>query len=342
MNGLILYILFAYSIVGLGAAAYSPAKYGILTELVPAEKLVIANGWMEAMTVLSIISGVVIGGRLVSPEISGWVMQHNIPYIDNAAKAAMLIIVLFYIIAAIFNMFIPDTGARYDLGEVNVRSMIKTFIKNNKILWKDKLGQISLAVTTLLWAVGGTLQFIVLEWANAALGMPLETSSQLVGVVAIGIIGGSAIAGKWVPLTRSTSILPYGVAIGASISIICLVDELWLAVPALIVIGIFAGFFIVPMNALLQHRGFVLMSAGSSIAVQNFNENIGIVLMLGFYAFLLKIGLSIFAVIVLLSVLISVTMLLVTLWYRHYAKREDLSQYIGKEVPVHKQGQHIT
>ena len=160
--------------------------------------------------------------------------------------------------------------------------------------------------------------------------------------MAIGIIGGSAIAGKWVPLTRSTSILPYGVAIGASISIICLVDELWLAIPALIVIGIFAGFFIVPMNALLQHRGFVLMSAGSSIAVQNFNENIGIVLMLGFYAFLLKIGLSIFAVIVLLSALISLTMLLVTLWYRHYAKREDLSQYIGKEVPVHKQGQHIT
>ena len=85
-------VLAAYGLVGLGAAAYSPAKYGILTELLPAEQLVIANGWIEGLTVASIILGTMVGGLLINPKVSEVLLAMDIaPFdtgIDSAPEAA--------------------------------------------------------------------------------------------------------------------------------------------------------------------------------------------------------------------------------------------------------------
>lgn len=329
------YVLIAYAVVGIGAAAYSPAKYGILTELLPAEKLVVANGWIESLTVISIILGTVLGGALTNSSITDWFLSHNLPYLDNAPKVAVLIISFVYLLAAIINLFIPDTGARYGAQFQNPLALVRRFIQNNRLLWTDRLGQISLAVTTLLWGVGATLQFIVLEWAKATFGMTLDQSSRLVGIVAVGIAVGAVAAAKFIPLKKSPVILPAGIAIGFIVASICLIQDVWLALPVLIVIGAFAGFFIVPMNALLQHRGYVLMSAGGSIAVQNFNENLGILVMIAFYAMLLKLGLSIYTVILILCGLVSLIMLLITLWYRYHNSRENLAARIGEKAAHH-------
>ncbi|MCX8114715.1 MAG: lysophospholipid transporter LplT, partial [Burkholderiaceae bacterium] len=160
--------LLAYAVVGLGAAAYSPAKYGILTELLPPEKLVIANGWIEGLTVASIILGFVVGGVLVSPKVAGVLLAIDLPLIDTGvdrpAEAAIAVIAGIYAIAAAINLWIPDTGARYPRQERAVLRLIADFGHCVGTLWRDKLGQISLAVTTLFWGAGATLQFIILKW----------------------------------------------------------------------------------------------------------------------------------------------------------------------------------
>src|SRR5690606_3242063 len=166
--------LLAYAVVGFGAAAYSPAKYGILTELLPPEKLVAANGWIEGTTVGSIILGTVLGGALISPSVSGALLALDLPLIDTGidtpAEAAILVISVFYVLAALFNLRIPDTGARYPSQTRNPLGLLVEFARCFTVLWRDRLGPISLAVTTLFWGAGATLQFIVLEWANTALG----------------------------------------------------------------------------------------------------------------------------------------------------------------------------
>ncbi|MEB2336660.1 MAG: lysophospholipid transporter LplT, partial [Burkholderiales bacterium] len=166
--------LLAYAVVGFGAAAYSPAKYGILTELLPPEKLVAANGWIEGTTVTSIILGTVLGGALISPTVAETLLAIDLPVIDTGidtpAEAAIVVIAVFYAIAAAINLGIPDTGARYPQQARNPFRLMREFLGCCNVLWKDKLGQISLAVTTLFWGAGATLQFIVLDWAHHALG----------------------------------------------------------------------------------------------------------------------------------------------------------------------------
>jgi MFS transporter, LPLT family, lysophospholipid transporter len=317
--------LLAYGIVGLGAAAYSPAKYGILTELLPPEKLVAANGWIEGTTVGSIILGVVLGGFLVGPKMSTLLLGFDIPIletgIDTRGEAAILVIMIFYIIAALFNSRIPDTGARYEHQQSNPIKLLRDFWRCNKILWQDKLGQISLAVTTLFWGAGATLQFIVLEWAKTHLHLPLDQAAKLQGVVAVGIAVGAVLAARYIPLKRSLNVTKIGVAMGLFVPLMTLVNTEAFALPMLIIVGGLAGFFVVPMNALLQHRGHVLMSAGHSIAVQNFNENLNILLMLGIYSVLIKLNVPINVVIVLFGLFVAVTMLLVI--RRHQANQRE-------------------
>ncbi len=161
--------LLAYGIVGFGAAAYSPAKYGILTELLPPERLVAANGWIEGTTVGSIILGTVMGGALIAPNIAHYTLRYSLPFVHTAAQAAMVIIMVVYVIAALFNLGIPDTGARYPQQQHDPIRLITDFADCFTALWNDKLGQISLAVTTLFWGAGATLQFIVLKWAEYSL-----------------------------------------------------------------------------------------------------------------------------------------------------------------------------
>ncbi len=307
--------LLAYAVVGFGAAAYSPAKYGILTELLPPEKLVAANGWIEGTTVGSIILGTVLGGALITPTAAAMLLAVDLPLIDTGidtpAESAIVVIAVFYAIAAAVNLGIPDTGARYPQQARNPFTLMREFLGCCRVLWKDRLGQISLAVTTLFWGAGATLQFIVLDWAHHALGLPLSRAAILQGVVALGIALGAMLAARVVRLRDSLRVLPVGVAMGLIVPAMTLVSSEWAAFPLLVLVGAMAGFFVVPMNALLQHRGHVLMSAGHSIAVQNFNENLNILLMLGLYSLLLRLELGVNLVIVLFGLFVALTMVAV-------------------------------
>jgi LPLT family lysophospholipid transporter-like MFS transporter len=341
--------LLAYGIVGFGAAAYSPAKYGILTELLPPERLVAANGWIEGTTVGSIILGTVLGGALISPHVASHVIRHRIPFIATPAEAAMLIIMGIYVIAALFNLRIPDTGARYPKQERGPVKLVTDFADCFLVLWRDKLGQISLAVTTLFWGAGATLQFIVLKWAEVSLGMTLSEGAILQAIVAVGVAAGAIIAAGKVPLKKSLSVLPVGVVMGIAVMMMAfytrdLLPSHWglyfgrmhvpgyllLAYLFLMIVGGLSGFFVVPMNALLQHRGHVLLSAGHSIAVQNFNENLSVLVMLCLYAVLIWLDVPVSAVIVLFGTFVCLMMWLVMRRHQANQRAFDSVALIGE------------
>ena len=327
--------LAAYALVGFGAAAYSPAKYGILTELLPPEKLVAANGWIEGTTVASIILGTVLGGVLISPHVAPWLLSFDLPmldtHIDTPAEAAVMVIIGIYGAAALINLRIPDTGARYPERARHPLSLLQSFWRCNLILWRDPLGQIALAVTTLFWGAGASLQFLVLKWAEHQLDMRLDQATRLQGIVALGVALGAVLAASWVPLKRSLRVLPLGAAMGVAVAAMSLVHNEILAMIVLLVIGLLSGFFVVPMNALLQHRGYVVMSAGHSIAVQNFNENLNILVMLLFYALMLWLNLPINLVTVLFGLTVSAIMVLVMIWHCRNQRLNDTEHLIGED-----------
>ncbi|HXZ95767.1 MAG TPA: lysophospholipid transporter LplT [Burkholderiales bacterium] len=294
---------YAYGIVGIGAAMYSPAKYGILTEYLPPQKLVLANGWMEGLTVAAIILGAILGSFLVNPQIANHYLElFDIPGIETGINTppefAISVVLGLYVIAASFNLYIPRVAIDHKLPKKNPLYILQDFWHCFRLLWRDPLGQVSLAVTTLFWGVGVALRLMILAWAAVALKFSLEKATQLTAVAAIGIAIGAIIAAKYVKLEKSVRILPVGIAMGIGLMATTYVTNLYLALAILLFIGAMAGFFVVPMNALLQHRGHLLMGAGHSIAVQNFNENLSILAMLGVYAVLDKLGFSIFTVMI--------------------------------------------
>jgi MFS family permease len=325
-------IFVAYTVVGIGAAAYSPAKYGIVTEMLPPELLVKGNSWIEGLTVLSVIVGTVLGGVLISPAVSAWLMSFEWVdrLADNAAQSAFLMIGLVYVAAALCNLLIPDTHAFYPRQETHPAALIRNFTRYVRILWTDKLGQISLAVTTLFWGAGATLQFIVIEWGAQHLGYRLDQASVLMGVAAFGTVIGAICAGR-VPLRGALAVLPVGVVMGLVVLLMPAVYAPWAVYCLLLLIGGLSGFFVVPMNALLQHRGHVLLSAGHSIAVQNFNEQLNILLMLAMYSLMLWLGLSINLIIALFGILVACLMLVFIQWNRlNHRAHPELSQMIGQ------------
>lgn len=281
--------LLSYALVGLGAAAYSPAKYGILSECLPPGKLVVANSWMEALTVIAIIFGAVVGGWILQPGLALYgyfaALSHQLglPLI-NGPRFAILILLLLYVGAAITNLYIPQVKPDHNLPRKNPWYLLIDFWHSFLQLWRDPLGQVSLAVTTIFWGVGSSLRLLILVWATLQLHFGLEQATQLTAVSAIGIAFGSIAAAKWVRLESAIKVLPVGVAMGFAILGMLVVHNWSIAVVLLIASGAMAGFFVVPMNALLQHRGHQMMGAGHSIAVQNFNENISIIALLGAYA----------------------------------------------------------
>ncbi|WP_068637841.1 lysophospholipid transporter LplT [Thauera butanivorans] len=313
--------LFAYAVIGLGAAAYSPAKYGILTEYLPHRLLVVANGWIEGLTVGAIIIGTVMGGFMILDGVADGLMALSLPFVDTPFEAAVLVIGSLYLVAAIFNLYIPDTGVDHKPLKSNPLYLLHDFNHCLRLLWRDKLGQISLAVTTLFWGAGATLQFIVIKWAEHNLGMSLSQASMMQGVVALGVAAGSIVAARYVTLRKSVRVIPLGIAMGVGVISMIFVTSTSAAMLLMVAVGALAGFFVVPMNALLQHRGHILMGAGHSIAVQNFNENLSILVMTGTYALLIMLGLSINTVIVLFGLFVAGTMLLVKL--RHEANQRE-------------------
>jgi MFS family permease len=338
-------VFVGYMLVGVGAAMYSPAKYGILTELLPPEQLVKGNGWIEGLTVISIILGTVLGGALINPKVAAWLLSFDVPVfnngVDTAPEAAILVIAVIYAIAAWFNLHIPDTGARYPKQPRHPLRLIGDFSHCVAVLWRDKLGQISLAVTTLFWGAGATLQLIVLEWGKSHLGLRLDQASMLMGIAAFGTIGGSIIAAKAIPLKRALSVLPFGVAMGFAVMIVPFTHQMLLVCAVLIFVGGLGGFFVVPMNALLQHRGHVLLSAGHSIAVQNFNEQLNILLMVAMYSVMLSVKWHINTIIVIFGAIVAVLMVFIMLWNRaNHRVDPRLDQLIGIEKSGHESHIH--
>ncbi|EED69964.1 lysophospholipid transporter LplT [Comamonas testosteroni] len=342
--------LIAYAVIGLGAAAYSPAKYGILTELLPASQLVKANGWIEGLTITSIILGVLVGGQLVGPTISEHLLGFDFPYfstgVDSPAEAAIAVLILIYIVAAWFNLHIPLTGvAMRSLREdpskslvANLLGLLPDFWRCSKRLWADKLGQISLSTTTLFWGASGNLRYIVLAWGAAALGYSTTQASALVGVVAIGTAVGAVLASMRMRLDNATRVIPMGVLMGLLVVCMIFIDNLWVAVPFLILLGGLGGFLVVPMNALLQHRGHNLMGAGRSIAVQNFNEQLAILAMGGFYSLSTKMGLTAFGAITVFGLLVAATMVLIGLWHWNNCKKHP--QEVEKLLDIARRDCH--
>ncbi|MDR6534321.1 lysophospholipid transporter LplT [Variovorax soli] len=325
--------LLAYAVVGLGAAAYSPAKYGILTELLPASQLVKANGWIEGLTIASIILGIVLGGQLVGHALSMRLLALDFPIIDTGIEtppeAAIASLILVYVVAAWFNTRIPDTGVEMRPLRANPRhgmlrnllALLPDFWHCNSRLWRDKLGQISLATTTLFWGAGGNLKYIVLAWASLALGYSTAQASSLTGVVAIGTAVGAVVASVRMRLDMATRVIPMGISMGVLLIAMNFIGNIWIAVPFLILLGGLGGFLVVPMNALLQHRGHNLMGAGRSIAVQNFNEQACILSLGAFYSACTGLGLSAYSAITAFGLVVAGFMWLIKRWHRNNLKR---------------------
>jgi len=319
-----LHPLLSYGFVGLGAAAYSPAKYGILTEYLPPAQLVKANSWMEGLTVAAIVLGAVVSGMLISPDISTPILHAlNIPHLDSAAELSIVAIVLIYIAAAIFNLYIPYVPIEHRPFSRSPIFLVRDFWHCFRLLWKDPLGQVSLAVTTLFWGAGATLRLLVLAWAAIALNYDIGDGAKLTAWVAIGIAIGSVLAAKFVKLEHSVKVLPVGIAMGLMVLVMIPITNSLLATLLLIAIGAMGGYFVVPMNALLQHRGHLLMGAGRSIAVQNFNENLSIFAMLGLYAVMEKLEFSIYLIIMVFGLLLAGIM---TALYKRHGHDQDRGQ----------------
>lgn len=311
-----LHPLLAYAIVGIGAAMYSPAKYGILTELLPSEKLIVANSWMEGTTVAAIVLGAIIGGALINPHFAERILATvGLSAAVIAPKFAIVVITGLYFGAAFVNLFIPRLPIDHKLPNRSPLYILHDFGHSFLLLWRDPLGQVSLAVTTLFWGVGATLRLLIIAWAALNLKYGLDQATQLTAASAFGIAIGSILAGKFVRLQRAISVLPAGILLGFVPIGLIWVESLIPAVFLLTLAGVLAGYFVVPMNALLQHRGHLLMGAGHSIAQQNFNENISILLLTGAYALMVRADWHIHTIVLVFGLFISAVM--ATVWLRH-------------------------
>ncbi len=292
--------LYAYGIVGIGAAAYSPAKYGILTELLPPDKLVSANGWVEGSTVIAIILGAIVGGKMagIDPE------------------TAIIAITALYLVAAGFNLFIPNLPIDHTIPKKDLVSLCRDFYRSFIVLWRDAQGQVSLSVTTLFWGAGATLRLVVIAWAGIALNLNLDHATQMTAAVALGVAIGSIIAARYISLENSAKVLPAGVLMGVLVISMVLVNQWLIAAILLFLIGVLSGFFVVPLNALLQHRGHLLIGAGHSIAVQNFNENLGILILSGAYTWMVKASVDIDHIVIIFGLFVVISMSLINRLYR--------------------------
>jgi MFS family permease len=273
----------ALACAGFGAAFYAPAKYGLITELLASKDLVKANGYFEGTTVSAVLLGTALGGILVSPVMP----VLNLYFWSGTSTtliAGMLCLLILYSTATLMNFGIKDSGARYTSHVIQPMILIRRFYQENQLLWRDPLGGLSMSVTTLLWGVGATLQLIVLRWAIESLGLALNQAAYLQGITAVGVIIGAVLASRRVTLIDAPRLLPLGLMLGLMAPFMLVVHSVYWAAALLVLVGALAGYFVVPMNALLQYRGCTLLTAGRSIAVQGFNENAGMLVMLALYA----------------------------------------------------------
>ena len=308
--------MLAFAIAGMAASAYAPAKYGLVTETVPAAQLVKANGWLEVTVVMAVIMGTACGGLLVASKSFAWMSALNLSFIEllglsleTQYAGPLLSLIVIYSIAGLLNFGIPNLNIRYAQESMWPIALFKNFIQSNRILWQDPVGKLSLAVTTLFWGIGAVVQFAVLLWAKEALNMPLEQASLLQAVVAFGVIFGAGMAGHYVALQNAYKVLPLGLWLGLSLPALAFSTSLWIAIPLMLITGFAGGMLMVPMNALLQNRGYTLLTAGRSIAVQGFNENASVMIMLAVYSGLLALELPLQWVMVIMGSVMTVGMI---------------------------------
>lgn len=270
-----------YALVGIGATVYSPAKYGILGELTDGERLVKANGLMEASTIAAILLGSVIGGLL-----SDWSIVFAL-----GVCAAM------YGLAVFVNLGIPKLSAAQIGRGWNIKKMFIQFLEATRTLWADKESRFSLVGTSMFWGAGVTLRFLLVQWVPIALGMTDNTTPTVLNaMVAIGIVVGAGLAAKFVTLKTVRRCMPAGILIGLGVVYFSLQTSIIPSYLILIIIGVFGGFFVVPLNALLQDKGKHSVGAGNAIAVQNLGENTAMLLMLGLFSLVTSIGVSVVAI----------------------------------------------
>jgi len=303
-----LHPMLSFAVVGLAASAYAPAKYGLITETVPPEQLVKANGWLEVSVVMSVILGTACGGLLVASKNINFMQWLNFEFINalnlqiqTQYAAPLLCLAIIYGAAALLNLGIPVVKMTYVQLSMHPIALFKNFLSSNLILWRDPIGRISLAVTTLFWGIGAVVQFAVLLWAEESLNMPLEKASLLQAIVAFGVILGAGVAGRWVALNQAFKVLPLGLWLGISLPALAFSTTLWIAIPLMLITGFAGGMLMVPMNAVLQNRGYQLLTAGRSVAVQGFNENASVMLMLGIYTALLALSVPLTWVMIILG-----------------------------------------
>jgi MFS transporter, LPLT family, lysophospholipid transporter len=281
--------LVAYGIVGIGAAAYSPAKYGILSELVSADKLVKANGLMEGSTIVAILLGAVLGGKLA----------------DISVSIALILICGCYFLAAIVNTLIPRLPVARPDNKFQPFKLAKEFFEALKLLSYNKDARFSLIGSSMFWGTGSTLRLLLVAWVPVALSMnDLSMPANLSGAVAIGIAIGAALAAKFVTLKNVNRVLPAGLLIGVFIMLFAHTTHLYTTIALLMLIGVSGGFYVVPLNALLQERGHETVGAGNAVAVQNFFENISMMALVGLYILMQKINLPVTSIALIFGVLI--------------------------------------
>ena len=319
--------LLAFAMAGLGAAIYAPAKYGLITELEPPERLVAANGWIEVSTVCAALFGVMLGGLLVADHwlVSGpyQVLQTVLPQ-TSLYVGSMLVLLLLYVASALLNLRIPDSGVRYAASSWHVKAVWLRFKSDHLTLWRDPLGGISLSVTTLFWGVGATLQLLVLAWAQDTLSLNLTQAAYLQGATAVGVVCGAVLAARLIALNRAPMVIAMGMVLGLMLPLMSVVSAWQIAIVLIFAIGVVGGFFVVPMNAMLQHRGVQLLSAGRSISVQNVNENANILFMMGVYSALLYAQVDVSTLSWLLGGLVTFGMAWVRWRYQHIARHQAL------------------
>lgn len=271
----------AYGLVGVGAAAYSPAKYGILSELTSPANLVKANGLMEGSTIAAILSGAILGGILADWNVIG----------------ALAIVTACYALAAGANLLIPRLPAAHPLGSFSFGGVLRDFGQAVRALVKNPDTRFSMTGTSLFWGAGATLRFLLVAWVPVALGITSNSMpAYLNAVVAVGIVVGAALAAKFIKLEQADRALPAGVLIGVAVCVLAGTTHLPMAFVVMTALGACGGFFIVPLNALLQERGHQSVGAGHAVAVQNLAENAAMLLMIGVYMLSLRAGAPITAI----------------------------------------------
>ncbi|PXV27005.1 lysophospholipid transporter LplT [Salmonella enterica] len=295
---------FGYTLVGVGAAAYSPAKYGILGELTTGDKLVKANGLMEASTIAAILLGSVAGGVLA----------------DWHVIAALVACALAYAGAVAANLFIPKLVAARPGQSWRLSAMTRSFFSACVVLWRNGETRFSLVGTGLFWGAGVTLRFLLVLWVPVALGITDNaTPTYLNAMVAVGIVVGAGAAAKLVTLETVSRCMPAGILIGVVVAIFSLQHALLPAYALLLLIGMLGGFFVVPLNALLQERGKKSVGAGNAIAVQNLGENSAMLLMLGLYSLAVLVGVPAVAIGIGFGVLFALAIAALWIWQRRQA-----------------------